>query len=143
MFASPLRRLGILERSEITDSFADLESVVAVARRKRPLVSFRRAHSPVAPGYPASAPSGVAAQAALSVIPLHLRGTRSMLRGDHWFPRWSPISVTLTDPIQSSGTDLTARARLRDAVRAVILAGCGEPDLGELIKPAQPVTTTI
>jgi hypothetical protein len=28
--------------------------------------------------------------------------------------------------------------QLRDSVRAVILAGCGEPDLGELIKPAQP-----
>ena len=39
------------------------------------------------------------------------------------------------DPIRPSGTDLAALVRLCDAVRAVLLTGCGEPDLGELIKP--------
>ena len=77
----------------------------------------------------------VAAQAGLPVVPAVLRGTRSMLRGEQWFPRWSPVSVSIAAPIQPSGTDLAALVRLRDAVRAVILAGCGEPDLGELIKP--------
>jgi hypothetical protein len=32
--------------------------------------------------------------------------------------------------------------RLRDAVCAVILAGCGEPDLGELVKPAHSAGST-
>jgi hypothetical protein len=32
--------------------------------------------------------------------------------------------------------------RLRDSVRGAILAGCGEPDLGELIKPVKPASTT-
>ena len=58
-----------------------------------------------------------------------------MLRGEQWFPRWSPISVSIADPIQPSGTDLASLVRLRDSVRAIVLAGCGEPDLGELIKP--------
>jgi hypothetical protein len=61
-----------------------------------------------------------------------------MLRGEQWFPRWSPISVTIAPPIMPTGTDLAAIVRLRDAVRDVILSGCGEPDLGELIKPARP-----
>jgi hypothetical protein len=69
------------------------------------------------------------------MIPGILRGTRSMLRSGQWFPRWSPISVAIADPIRPSGIDLASLVRLRDAARAVILAGCGEPDLGELIKP--------
>jgi 1-acyl-sn-glycerol-3-phosphate acyltransferase len=80
----------------------------------------------------------VAAQAELPVVPGILRGTRTMLRGEQWFPRWSPISVTIEEPIEPSGSDFAAVVRLRDAVRAVVLAGCGEPDLGELIKPANP-----
>ena len=45
--------------------------------------------------------------------------------------------MRMADPIRPSGTDLASVARLRDAVRGVILAGCGEPDLFDLIKPAQ------
>ena len=41
----------------------------------------------------------VAAEANLPVMPAILRGTRSMLRGEQWFPRWSPISVTIGNPI--------------------------------------------
>jgi hypothetical protein len=61
------------------------------------------------------------------------------LRADQWFPRWSPISIRIADPILPAGTDLASVVQLRDAVRAVILAGCGEPDLGELIKPVAPL----
>ena len=140
IFAGPLlRRLGalFLERFELADSLADLEGVAAAAGRERLLVFFpegtftRRAGLS---GFYLGA-FRVAAQAGLPVVPAVLRGTRSMLRGEQWFPRWSPISVSIAAPIQPSGTDLAALVRLRDAVRAVILAGCGEPDLGELIKP--------
>lgn len=34
-----------------------------------------------------------------------------------------------------SGTEFSSVLRLRDTVRNVVLARCGEPDLGELIKP--------
>jgi len=141
VFAGPLlRRLGVLflERFELADSLADLEGVAAAARRGRLLVFFpegtftRRAGLS---GFYLGA-FRIAAQAGLPVVPGILRGTRAMLRGGQWFPRWSPISIAVADPIQPSGTDLAALVRLRDAVRAVILAGCGEPDLGELIKPA-------
>jgi 1-acyl-sn-glycerol-3-phosphate acyltransferase len=140
VFAGPLlRRLGVLflERFEVADSLADLESVTDAARQERLLVFFpegtftRRAGLS---GFYLGA-FRVAAQAKLPVVPGIVRGTRSMLRGEQWFPRWSPISVSIADPIQPSGTDLASLVRLRDSVRAVILAGCGEPDLGELIKP--------
>jgi hypothetical protein len=61
-----------------------------------------------------------------------------MLRGDQWFPRWGPIGVSIAEAVAPGGTDLASVVRLRDSVRAAILAGCGEPDLGELIKPAPP-----
>jgi 1-acyl-sn-glycerol-3-phosphate acyltransferase len=143
IIAGPLlRRLGVLflERFELTDSLADLEGVVAAANQGRLLVFFpegtftRRAG---VSGFYLGA-FRVAAQAKLPVVPGILRGTRSMLRGDQWFPRWSPISVSIAEPIQPSGSDLASLVRLRDSVRAVVLAGCGEPDLGELIKPTQP-----
>jgi hypothetical protein len=37
-----------------------------------------------------------------------------------------------------SGKDFASVLRLRDAAREVVLAGCGEPDLEELVKPAPP-----
>jgi 1-acyl-sn-glycerol-3-phosphate acyltransferase len=140
-FAGPLlRRLGVLflQRFERADSLADLKAVTAAGRHDRLLVFFpegtftRRAGLS---GFYLGA-FQVAAQARLPVVPGVLRGTRSMLRSDQWFPRWSPISVSIAHPIQPSGTDFASMARLRDAVRAVILVGCGEPDLVELIKPA-------
>jgi hypothetical protein len=65
-----------------------------------------------------------------------LCGTRSMLRSDQWFPRWNAISMNIALPVEPTGTDLAAQVKLRDTVRAIVLSGCGEPDLGELIKPA-------
>jgi len=141
-----LRRLGVLflERYDVADSLADLESVTAAARQQRLLVFFpegtftRRAGLS---GFYLGA-FRVAAQAKLPVVPGILRGTRSMLRGEQWFPRWSPISVSIADPIEASGTDFVSAVQLRDAVRTVVLAGCGEPDLGELIKPVQAAAGT-
>ena len=59
-----------------------------------------------------------------------------MLRGDQWFPRWASLSVEILEPIAPAGADFASVLRLRDAVRAAMLARCGEPDLDELTKPA-------
>jgi hypothetical protein len=59
-----------------------------------------------------------------------------MLRSDQWFPRWSPVSVEICEPIMASGKDFASILRLRDATRRVILERCGEPDLVEPLKPA-------
>src|ERR1019366_3916119 len=84
----------------------------------------------------------VAAEAELAILPGVIRGTRSMLRSDQWFPRRAAISVEIGEPVMPSGADFTSVLRLRDAVRNAMLARCGEPDLGELIKPASSQTTT-
>jgi 1-acyl-sn-glycerol-3-phosphate acyltransferase len=144
VFAGPLlRRLGVLflDRFDVVDSLTDLDRVTAAAQKRRLLVFFpegtftRRAGLS---GFYLGA-FKVAAQAKLPIVPGILRGTRSMLRSDQWLPRWSPIGVTIERPFVPKGTELGDVVQLRDAVRGVILAGCGEPDLGELIRPPKPI----
>ena len=78
----------------------------------------------------------VAADANLPVVPGALRGVRTLLRGDQWFPRRTPIAVEIAAPIQPTGTDFSAMLALRDKARAAMLARVGEPDLGGLERPA-------
>ena len=70
-----------------------------------------------------------AAQAGIPVVPVSLRGVRSVLRDETWYPRRAPIAVTFSPPVHPDGTDWNATLRLRDRVRAEILKHCGEPDL--------------
>ena len=145
IFAGPLlRRLGVLflERFDVSDSLADLESVTAAAREKRLLVFFpegtftRRAglsgfylgafrvaaeaNLPVMPGHPARNAFDAAGRAVVPALEPDQRRrsrTRSRPRAPI-LPRWCNCAT-------------------RCAVS--LLAGCGEPDLGELIKPVAPV----
>jgi len=71
----------------------------------------------------------VAAQAGVPVVPVALRGVRSVLRDGTWLPRRAPVLVTVGDPVFPKGNDWNAAVALRDRVRGEILEGCGEPDL--------------
>ena len=144
--ALPLRLLRALfvERYDLAGSIADAEAIAAAARLGRMIVFFPEGTFTRRPGL-----SGfylgafkVAAEADLPVIPGILRGTRSILRGDQWFPRWASISVNIAEAVKPSGTDFASILRLRDAVRQAILEGCGEPDIGELVKPPQIVSAS-
>ncbi len=142
-FAGPvLRRLGalFLERYDLSGSLADTAMATDAAREGRLLVIFPEGTFTRRPGLLDFhlAPFKIACEANLPVFPGVLRGTRSMLRSDQWFPRWGPIAVEVAEPIKPSGTDFASVLELRQRVRDVILAGCGEPDLGELIKPRSP-----
>ncbi len=71
----------------------------------------------------------IAAQAGVPVVPITVRGTRSILRGDRWFPRRGKIVVHIGSPLSADGTDFDAAVRLRDTARALMLKWCGEHDL--------------
>jgi len=76
-----------------------------------------------------------AVEADSPVVPVTIRGTRSMLRDGSWFPRPGAITVTIGKPIApppavGDATPWSRAVRLRDQVRAEILARVGEPDLG-------------
>jgi 1-acyl-sn-glycerol-3-phosphate acyltransferase len=147
IFAGPfLRRLGALfiERYEVSASLADTEAVIAVAREGRNLVFFPEGTFTRRPGLSEFYLGAfkIAAEAGLPVVPGIIRGTRTMLRSDQWFPRWTPLDIRIEKPINPTGTDFTSLVRLRDSVRQVVLAYCGEPDIGELVKPEpQPAQT--
>lgn len=77
-----------------------------------------------------------AAEAGVPVVPIAIRGTRSVFLGDTWFPRRGMVIVTVGKPIEPARlqeptpSDLWQEAlRLRDAAREHILRHCGEPDL--------------
>jgi 1-acyl-sn-glycerol-3-phosphate acyltransferase len=134
-----LRRLGIpfVERYDVSDSLADAEALTVLARQGRTLVFFPEGTFTRRAGL-----SGfflgafkVAAEANLPILPGVIRGTRSMLRGGQWFPRQAAVRVEIEEPVVPSGTDFRSVLQLRDAVRNIMLSRCGEPDLGELIKP--------
>jgi 1-acyl-sn-glycerol-3-phosphate acyltransferase len=136
-----LRRLAVLfvERHDIGQGLADAKALVAVARSGRNIVFFPEGTFTRKAGL-----SGfylgafkVAAEAGLPVLPGVLSGTRSMLRGEQWFPRRTPLSVEVFDAIEPIGTDFASVVRLRDDARAIMLAHCGEPDVGELVKPSR------
>jgi 1-acyl-sn-glycerol-3-phosphate acyltransferase len=146
-FAGPfLRRLGTLfvERYDVSASLADTEAIITAARQGSNIVYFPEGTFTRRSGLSAFYLGAfkVAAEAGLPVLPGNIRGTRSMLRSDQWFPRWTPLSIRIEDAVMPSGTDFASLLQLRDTVRKVVLAHCGEPDLGELVKPiASPETT--
>ncbi len=76
-----------------------------------------------------------AAEARIPVVPITIRGTRSILRSGTWFPRHGAVSVVVGQPIAPMEHEDSAQGRwqsaiqLRDAARTEILRQCGEPDL--------------
>ncbi len=137
-----LRRLGVLfvDRFDLAGGLADTAAATALAREGRILVVFPEGTFTRRAGLLEffTGAFKIASEAGLPVYPGVLRGTRSMLRSDQWFPRWTRIDVEILDPVVPSGTDFASILRLRDEVRQAVLAHCGEPDLRELVKPAQP-----
>jgi 1-acyl-sn-glycerol-3-phosphate acyltransferase len=138
ILSSSLRFSRVSQRSLQRENLADAEELIALAHKGRILVFFpegtftRRAG--LSEFYLGAFKT--AAEANLPVLPGVLRGARSILRSDQWFPRRGAVTVEIGQPVMPSGTDFKAVVQLRDAVRKIILSRCGEPDLGELMKPS-------
>jgi 1-acyl-sn-glycerol-3-phosphate acyltransferase len=77
----------------------------------------------------------IAAEHGVPIVPVIITGTRSILRGDDYWPRRGSASVTIAAPILPEGNDWRVAVSLRARTREVILANCGEPDLGHQITP--------
>ena len=71
----------------------------------------------------------VAVRTGIPVVPIAIRGTRSILRGYSFRPRPGRVEVDIGKPIHPDGDDWDAALRLRDAARAYIVEHCGETDL--------------
>ena len=127
-----LGRLGSLfvERVDVARGVEDHRAIEACARAGiAPLVfpeGTLRREPGLLPFRMGAFVSAVTAGAA--VVPVVLRGTRSMLPDQIWFPRPGRLEVLVCEPLVPDGADWHAAIRLRDRAREAILARAGEPD---------------
>jgi 1-acyl-sn-glycerol-3-phosphate acyltransferase len=128
-----LRRLGTIfvRRTVAAGGVEDTERQRRAARDGERLVTFPEGTLTRMPGLLGFRLGGflVAAQEGVPVVPVTLRGTRAILRGEQWLPRRGRIVVRFDEPIMPDGSDFAAAVRMRDRVRTVLLEHCGEPDL--------------
>jgi 1-acyl-sn-glycerol-3-phosphate acyltransferase len=128
-----LRRLGTLfvERFDLQAGVEDTRVMVEAARAGSRIVAFPEGTLHRMPGLlPFKLGSFLAAaHAGLPVVPIVLRGTRSILRADQWLPRRGSVEMQIGKPIEPRGNDWPAAVYLRDRARLEMLAMCGEPDL--------------
>ena len=131
-----LRRIGaeFVERFGTLRGIEDARSLARAAQAGKTLIFFPEGTFTRTPGLRAFHLGAFAAavEAGVPVIPVALAGTRSILRGDQWFPRKGSVLVTIGAPIPPAGNDWSAAVHLRDAARAEILRACGEPDVGHV-----------
>ncbi|HEU5399309.1 MAG TPA: lysophospholipid acyltransferase family protein [Gammaproteobacteria bacterium] len=69
-----------------------------------------------------------ATRAGMPVVPIAIRGARAILPAECWWPRAGSLEVEVLPPVSPDGGKGDHARELRDAVRARILAACGEPD---------------
>lgn len=126
-----------VERFDVARSSAHADDLAGAARAGVSLIVFPEGTLKRNTGLMAFRTGAfqAAAQAGVAVLPVALRGVRSVLRDGTWYLRRAPVSVTIGAPVAPDGEDWAAAVRLRDAVRAEILRRCGEPDLAA---PASP-----
>lgn len=131
-----LRRLGavLVERFDTARSIADAKSLgEQAAATDRPLLFFPEGTFDRMPGLLPFHMGAflIAAGHRLPLVPVAIKGTRSMLRSEVWFPRPGRIEVVIGEPITTpaEGDDWASAMALRDAARRCIEAGTGEPSL--------------
>ena len=135
LFRSFLERINALfvQRLDVAASVDDAAKVTAAAKAGRRIAVFPEGTFIPRDGLLPFRLGAfvVAAETQTPVIPVAMRGTRQILRDEHWVPRRGPIHVEILKPIHPNGNEFHEVIRLRDEARAAILPHCGEPDRGD------------
>jgi 1-acyl-sn-glycerol-3-phosphate acyltransferase len=135
--ANPVMRLLLtgfgcvfVERFDVQRSAEHADELVQAAKAGRSLAIFPEGTLLRRPGLMPFRTGAfqVAVQAGVPVVPVSLRGVRSVLRDGTWYARRHPMVVSFGAPIAPEGDDWNAAVRLRDRVRAEVLKYCGERD---------------
>jgi len=128
-----LSRVGtrFVERDDVHASVEDAKVLLRAAQSGESLVFFPEGTLTRAPGLRGFHMGAfmTAAQAGVALLPVSLRGTRSVLRLGSWRPRRYPVQVHVHGPLRAQGTGWREALQLRDAARERIAATCGEPVL--------------
>ena len=127
-----------VERFDKEKGLIDAQRIAQAAQRQQSLFFFPEGTFTRAPGLQNFYMGAfvTAAQANISVVPIAIRGTRSMLRSRSWFPRRGRITISIGEVIRPDALPETVQddswqlaLALRDKARQYILRHCGEPDL--------------
>lgn len=135
-----LKRIGteFVERFDKQKGTEDARRISSRAKEGQSLMFFPEGTFSRVPGLqPFHMGAFIAAtEADVPVIPIAIRGTRSILRADFWFPHRGSVSIHLGEPLKMGEMTVAAEdtawaraLRLRDSSRKYILNFCGEPDL--------------
>jgi len=127
-----LRRLGarFVERFDTRQAVEDARQIGRAVAGGEPVTLFPEGTITREPGLRPFHMGAflAAAESGRPVIPVALRGSRSVLRDGSWLPRHSPIEIVVGEPLRPQGGDWGEAVRLRNAARRMILQHCGEPD---------------
>ena len=127
-----------VERLDKEKGLIDAQRIAQAAQRRQSLLFFPEGTFTRAPGLQNFHMGAfvTAAHANVPVVPIAIRGTRSMLRSRSWFPRRGRISISIGEVIRPDELPESVRSdrwrlalALRDKARRYILHHCGEPDL--------------
>jgi 1-acyl-sn-glycerol-3-phosphate acyltransferase len=75
----------------------------------------------------------IAAEVGCPVVPLVIRGSRSVVRDVQFAPRPGKIEVEVLSPYSVAATDWNSLCDVRNEVRSAIAESCGEPDALKLL----------
>ncbi len=134
-----LRRIGAIfvERFDKKRGVADAKRTKNTVQSGRSLMLFPEGTFTRMPGLlPFRMGAFVSTvEAGVPLIPVTIRGARSLLRAGSLFPRHGGVRIIVSPPILPQGSDWIAAVALRDETRAALLAHLGEPDLAQEKSP--------
>jgi len=128
-----LERVGtrFVTRDDADQGVADARRLVADVRAGATLLFFPEGTLTRAPGLAPFHMGAfiVSAESGAALLPLSLRGTRSVLRDGSWWPRRHPVQLRVHEALHAGAADWPHALQLRDETRHLVAAGCGEPEL--------------
>ncbi|MGR5143166.1 AMP-binding protein [Photobacterium sp. DNB23_23_1] len=128
-----LEKLGthFVERFDTQKSLTDSRQLTAFADSPRPLTIFPEGTLYRMAGLHDFHLGAfqIAVEKQIPILPITLKGTRSILRDKSLFPRKGDIDVIISPLIKPNGSDWQATLALRNTARKVMLENSGEPDL--------------
>jgi 1-acyl-sn-glycerol-3-phosphate acyltransferase len=129
-----VRRIGavFVERLDVAKGVEDAQvNLLEAARSGRSLIVYAEGGTSRRPGVSSFRLGAfvTAAMADLPIVPVTIRGTRSLLRGRQWVPRRARVEAVIDRPLRPAGRSFAAAVELREQARRIILERSGEPDL--------------
>jgi 1-acyl-sn-glycerol-3-phosphate acyltransferase len=133
-----LSRMGtrFVERDDVHASVEDARALLRAVQGGESLVLFPEGTRTRAPGLGGFQMGAfvAAADAGVALVPVSLRGTRSVLRDGSWWPHRHPVEIHVHAPLHARAHGWREALELRNAARERIATTCGEPLLSTALR---------